>query len=112
MRKKYTSRKTCYEEIQNKKLKEYYVVVQVVSFDMLLGIKPVLEMSKVYLMYGMDTLGIRTIIGVYKEDKENNRYWLNEAEKIKSRVEKGYIRTSCVGCIRVSVGINCFKNNS
>lgn len=85
MRKKYSNRKTCYEEIQNKKLNEFYVVVQIVSFEMILGIKPVLELSKIYIIYGIDILGFRTIIGIYKEDKENNRYWLNEIEKIKSR---------------------------
>lgn len=85
MRSKYLKRETCYEEIQNKKLEEFYVVVQVVSFDMILGIKPVLELSKIYIIYGIDILGFRTIIGIYKEDKEKNRYWLNEIEKIKAR---------------------------
>lgn len=85
MRSKFPRRKTCYEEIQNKKLKEFYVVIQVVTFDMMLGKKPVLELSKVYMIYGIDILGRRTIIGIYKEDKENTRYWLNEIENIKMR---------------------------
>jgi len=85
MRSKFPRRKTCYEEIQNKKLKEFYVVIQVVTFEMMLGKKPVLELSKVYIIYGIDILGARTIIGIYKEDKENTRYWLNEIEKIKMR---------------------------
>ena len=83
MRSKFPRRKICYEEIQNKKLKEFYVVIQVVTFDMMLGKKPVLELSKVYMIYGIDILGTRTIIGIYKEDKENTRYWLNEIENIK-----------------------------
>lgn len=82
---KQPQRKTCYEEIENKKLKEFYLVIQVVTIDMLLGKKPVLELSKIYIMYGIDILGNRTILGIYKEDKDNTRYWLNEIEKIKVR---------------------------
>lgn len=85
MKSKFPQRKTCYEEIQNKKLKEFYLVVQIVTFEMMLGKKPVLELSKIYIIYGIDILGNRTIIGIYVEDKENTRYWLNEIEKIKMR---------------------------
>lgn len=85
MRSKFPQRKTCYEEIQNKKLKEFYLVIQIVTFEKMLGKKPVLEPSKIYIIYGIDILGNRTVIGIYLEDKENTRYWLNELEKIKTR---------------------------
>lgn len=90
----FTKRQTSYEEIQNKKLKEFYVVVQIVSTEIQLGEGPVLEASKVVMMYGLDILGYRTIIGLYKEKKEDNRYWINELEKVKSRGMKKVLYVS------------------
>ena len=81
----FTKHQTNYEEIQNKKLKEFYVVIQTVSTELMLGEGPILETSKMTMLYGLDILGNRTIIGLYIENKDNNRYWLNEIEKIKQR---------------------------
>ena len=81
----FIKRQTSYEEIQNKKLKEFYVVVQMVSTELYLGERTILEPSKVIMLYGLDILGYRTIIGLYIENKEDNRYWLKELEKVKQR---------------------------
>lgn len=80
MRTKYEERKTNYKEIMNKKLEKLYVIVQVVSFE-----GEILENTKVTMIYGFNILGIKTIIGIYKENTENVRYWLEEIEKIKRR---------------------------
>lgn len=81
----FIKRQTSYEEIQNKKLKEFYVVVQMVSTEIYLGEGTILEPSKVIMLYGLDILGFRTILGMYIENKEDNRYWISELEKIKRR---------------------------
>lgn len=81
----FTKHQTNYEEIQNKKLNEFYVVLQVVSTEILLGEGTILQRSKVTMIYGLDILGYRTIIGLYIENEEDNRYWLKEIEKIKHR---------------------------
>ena len=81
----FIKRQTNYEEIQNKKLKEFYVVVQMVSTELYLGEGTILEPSKVIMLYGLDILGFRTILGMYIENKEDNRYWISELEKIKRR---------------------------
>ena len=81
----FKSHQTNYEEIQNKKLKEFYVVVQMVSTELLLGEGTILEPSKVTMIYGLDILGYRTIIGMYIENREDNRYWLKELERVKQR---------------------------
>jgi transposase, mutator family len=81
----FIKRRTSYEEIQNKKLKEFYVVVQMVSTELYLGEGTILEPSKVIMLYGLDILGFRTILGMYIENKEDNRYWISELEKIKRR---------------------------
>jgi len=81
----FTKHQTNYEELQNKKLKEFYVVIQMVSTELMLGEGTILEPSKVTMLYGLDILGYRTIIGMYIENKEDTRYWLKELEKIKQR---------------------------
>lgn len=80
-----TKHQTNYEELQNKKLKEFYVVIQIVSTEIMLGEGTILEASKVIMIYGLDILGYRTIIGLYIENKEDTRYWLKEIEKVKRR---------------------------
>lgn len=87
----FMKRQINYEEMQNKKLKEFYVVIQVVSTEIMLGEKTILEATKIYMIYGIDILGYRTIIGLYVEDKEDNRFWLKEIEKIKNRGLKKFI---------------------
>ena len=81
----FTRHQTNYEELLNKKLKEFYVVIQMVSTELSLGSGTILEPTKITMIYGLDILGYRTIIGLYIENKEDNRYWLNEIEKIKRR---------------------------
>lgn len=66
----FIKRQTNYEEIQNKKLKEFYVVVQMVSTELLLGEGIILEPSKVIMLYGLDILGYRTILGIYIKMKK------------------------------------------
>lgn len=68
-----------------KKLKEFYVVVQMVSTEIMLGEGTILQSTKLTMLYGLDILGNRTIIGLYVENKEDNRFWLKEIEKIKQR---------------------------
>ena len=54
MRENNSKRQSNYEELTNKKLKEFYTVVQVVSVEIALGEGTILEKSKIYIMYGID----------------------------------------------------------
>ena len=81
----YPKRETNYEEIMNKKLKEFYIIMHIITVEMMLGEGNILDKTKIYMIYGIDIFGRKDIIGLYIEDKENNRYWLNEIEKIKAR---------------------------
>lgn len=78
----YPIRKNNYEEIMNKKLKEFYIIIHVVTVELLMGEGNTLEKSKIYMLYGIAIFGRKDIIGLYKENKDNSRYWLEEIEKI------------------------------
>ena len=54
MRENNSKRQSNYEELINKKLKEFYTVIQVVSVEILLGEGTILEKSKIYMIYGID----------------------------------------------------------
>lgn len=47
-------KKTNYEEIMNKKLEEFYVIVQIVSIVLPIGEGNILEKSRVYIIYGIN----------------------------------------------------------
>lgn len=56
MKKTYPIRETNYEEIMEKRLDEFYVVTQIISFVLPLGEGCILEKSRVYMIYGIDIL--------------------------------------------------------
>lgn len=56
MKKTYPKRETNYEEIMEKRLKEFYVVIQIISFELPLGEGCILEKSRVYMIYGIDIM--------------------------------------------------------
>lgn len=56
MKKVYPIRENYYEEIKNKKLEEFYIVIQILTIDIALGEREVLEKSKVYILYGINLI--------------------------------------------------------
>jgi len=56
MKRTYTKRETNYEEIMKKRLKEFYVAVQIISFVLPLGEECILELSKIYMIFGIDIM--------------------------------------------------------
>lgn len=77
--------KTNYEEIQKKRLEKFYLMVHVVKIEIPIKKEKEIYNTEITLIYGFNLQGKKTIIGIYEEDKENARYWLEEIEKIKSR---------------------------
>ncbi len=63
MKRTYPIRETNYEEIMEKRLNEFYVVVQIISFVLPLGEGCILEKSRIYMIYGIDIV----------RKKDNNR---------------------------------------
>lgn len=106
----YPKRKINYEEIINRKLKEFYIVIQVISIELFIGEGILLEKSKVNMMYGLDIHGRRDLIGLYIEEKENNRYWLEEIEKLRRRGIKKVIYISTEGNKRLEQAFKIIYN--
>lgn len=60
---KYPIRENYYEEIKNKRLEKFYIVMQIITIELSIGEKEVLEKSKVYMIYGINLI----------RQKNNNR---------------------------------------
>ncbi len=56
MKRTYPIRETNYEEIMEKRLNEFYIAVQIISFTLPLGDGCILEKSRVYMIYGIDIM--------------------------------------------------------
>ncbi len=56
MKRTYPIRETNYEEVMEKRLNEFYVAVQIISFVLPLGEKCILEKSRIYMIYGIDIM--------------------------------------------------------
>ena len=56
MKRTYPIRETNYEEIMEKRLNEFYIAVQIISFILPLGEGRILEKSRVYMIYGIDIM--------------------------------------------------------
>ena len=56
MKRTYPIRETNYEEIMEKRLNEFYIAVQIISFVLPLGDGCILEKSRVYMIYGIDIM--------------------------------------------------------
>lgn len=56
MKRTYPIRETNYEEIMEKRLNEFYIAVQIISFILPLGEGCILEKSRVYMIYGIDIM--------------------------------------------------------
>ena len=52
----YPIRENYYEEIKSKKLEEFYIVIQVISVELAIGEREILEKSKVYMLYGINIM--------------------------------------------------------
>lgn len=106
----YPKRKINYEELMNRKLKEFYVVIQMISVELFIGEGILLEKSKIYMMYDIDIHGRRDLIGIYIEEKSNNRYWLEEIEKLKRRGIKKVVYVSIEGNKRLEQAFKIIYN--
>lgn len=85
MRKKCSVKQTTFNELQNKKLEKCYVIIHVVTVKMPIKRKENIENVLIYIFYGVTLTGRKTIIGIYEENKNDNRFWLEKLEYIRSR---------------------------
>ena len=63
-------------DLQKRKLKKCYVAVYVVVKDIKVRTDTCISDRKLYILFGIDIMGNRQILGIYFNSENNNRFWL------------------------------------
>ena len=72
-------------ECSKKKLDEIYLIVYAIKNEVNIKKGEYIEKSDVYTLIGIDMKGYRQFINIYQDRVNNNRYWLDCFESLKSR---------------------------
>ena len=72
-------------DIQKRKLNSSYIVLYFVTKLINIRTTSCIEQKMLYLLYGIDKLGNRQVLGIYFDKPNDNRFWLEAFEDIKAR---------------------------
>ena len=72
-------------ECSKKKLDETYIVVYAIKNEINIKKGDYIEKSDIYTLIGIDIKGYRQFLTIYQDRINNNRFWLDGLESLKSR---------------------------
>lgn len=72
-------------ECSKKRLDDTYLVIYAIKNEINIKKGDYIEKTNVYSLIGIDTKGIRQFINIYQDRINNNRFWLDCFETLKSR---------------------------
>lgn len=79
------------KDFQKRKLKEFYLAIYIAEKEIKIRTETAISNKKLYIMWGVDILGNRQVIGIYLERENDNRFWLEKFEDIQARNTKEII---------------------
>lgn len=72
-------------DLQKRKLNKCYIAWYIIAQEITIRDSICMQKKKLYIIYGVDIVGNRQIIGMYFEKKNDNRFWLEVFEDLKAR---------------------------
>ena len=72
-------------DCSKRRLEDTYLVVYAIKNEINIKKGEYIEKEDIYTLVGIDKKGFRTLINVYPDKKNNNRYWLDCFENLKVR---------------------------
>lgn len=72
-------------DFQKRKLKRFYLALYVVTKDIKIRTETCIASRKLYVVFGMDIIGDRQILGMYFANDNDNRFWLEKFEDFQAR---------------------------
>ena len=72
-------------DCSRRRLDDIYLVIYAIKNEINIKKGEYIEKEDIYTLVGIDKKGFRTLINVYTDRKNNNRYWLDCFETMKSR---------------------------
>ena len=72
-------------DFQKRKLKNFYIALYIITKEIRIRTESCITNKKLYVLTGLDIMGSRQVLGVYFDNKSDNRFWLERFEDIKAR---------------------------
>ena len=72
-------------DLQKRKLKKCYIAVYIITKDIKIRNETCITNKKLNVVFGLDILGDRQILGIYFDNENNNRFWLERFEDFHAR---------------------------
>lgn len=72
-------------DFQKRKLKDFYLVVYVVKKQIKIRLDTCIADKTLYLLWGLDIMGNKQVLGIYFDNPNDNRFWLEKFEDIQAR---------------------------
>lgn len=72
-------------DCSKRRLDDIYLVIYAIRNEINIKKGEYIEKEDIYTLVGIDKKGFRTLINVYTDRKNNNRYWLDIFESLKAR---------------------------
>ena len=72
-------------DFQKRKLKKFYIAIYVITKETKIRTETSIADKMIYIIVGVDIKGNRQILGVYFDNPNDNRFWLEKLEDIKAR---------------------------
>ena len=78
-------KKLTMNDCSKRRLDDIYLVIYAIKNEINIKKGEYIEKEDIYTLVGIDKKGFRTLINVYADRKNNNRYWLDIFESLKAR---------------------------
>lgn len=72
-------------DLQKRKFKDCYIAVYVLTKNIKIRTDTCITNKKLYVLFGIDVMGDRQILGMYFENENDSRFWLEKFEDFLSR---------------------------
>ncbi len=72
-------------DFQKRKLKNFYIALYIITKEIRVRTESCITNKKLYVLTGLDIMGTRQVLGVYFDNENDNRFWLERFEDIKAR---------------------------
>lgn len=72
-------------DFQKRKFKNFYVCVYVITKEIKIRTDTCITDKELYMIFGIDIMGNRQILGFFFDNKFDNRFWLEKFEDFKAR---------------------------
>lgn len=76
-------------DFQKRKFKNFFICMYIVTKEIKIRTETSIANKELNVLFGVDIMGYRQILGIYFDNKYDNRFWLEKFEDLKARnIEK------------------------